>query len=50
MTDFILFMVMDEKSNKVHIIHSVTNFLSLMGTTDNDIKGQSIGFNRNFIG
>ena len=49
MADLILFMVVDEKSNKVQIIYSITNFLSLTGTTDNDIKGQTIGLCSNFI-
>ena len=49
MYDLILFMVMDKKSNKVHIIHSTTYFLSLALTTDNDIKGQTIGFCSDFI-
>ena len=49
MADLILFMVMDEKSNKVQIIHSITNFLCLAGTADNDIKGQKIGFRSDFI-
>ena len=40
MANLILFMVMDEKYNKVQIIHSITNFLSPSGTTDNDTKGQ----------
>ena len=44
MANLILFMVMDEKSNQVQIIHSITNFLSPSGTTDNDTKGQ-----KNFI-
>ena len=39
MANLILFMVMDEKYNKVQIIHSITNVLSLSGTTDNDTKG-----------
>ena len=49
MANLILFMVVDEKYNKVQIIHSITNFLSLAGTTDNDIKGQTIGFCSDFI-
>ena len=49
MYDLILFMVMDKKSNKVHIIHSTTYFLSLVLTTDNNIKGQTIGLCSNFI-
>ena len=49
MTDLILFMVMDEKYNKVQIIHSITDFLRLAGTTDNNIKGQKIGFRSDFI-
>ena len=49
MANLILFMVMDEKSNKVQIIHSITDFLSLAGTADNDIKGQIIGFCSDFI-
>ena len=49
MTDLILFMVMDEKYKKVHIIHSITDFLRLAGTTDNNIKGQTIGFRSDFI-
>ena len=49
MADLILFMVMDEKSNKVQIIHSITDFLSLAETTDNGIKGQTIGFCSDFI-
>ena len=49
MYDLILFMVTDEKSNKVQIIHSITDFLSLAETTDKDIKGQTIGFCINFI-
>ena len=49
MANLILFMVTDEKSNKVQIIHSITDFLSLAETADNDIKGQTIGFHSNFI-
>ena len=49
MADLILFIVMDEKSNKVQIIHSITDFLSLAGTTYNVIKGQTIGFCSDFI-
>ena len=49
MADLILFMVMNEKSNKVQIIHSITDFLSLAGKTANDIKGQTISFRSNFI-
>ena len=49
MYDLILFVVMYEKYNKVQIINSITDFLSLAGTTDNDIKGQTIGFHSNFI-
>ena len=49
MANLILFMVMDEKYNKVQIIHSITEFLSLEETTDNDIKGQIIGFRSDFI-
>ena len=49
MANLILFMVMDEKSNKVQIIHSITNFLSQSGTTDNDIKGRKIGSRSDFI-
>ena len=49
MADLILFMVVNEKYNKVQIIHSITNFLSLAGTTDNDIKCQTIGLCSNFI-
>ena len=49
MADLILFMVVDEKYNKVQIIHSITNFLSVAGTTDNDTKGQKNGICSNFI-
>ena len=43
-------MVTDEKSNKVQIIHSITYFIILAGTTDDDIEGQGIGFCGNFVG
>ena len=33
MIDRILFMVLDEKSNKVQIIHSIIDLLVLAGTT-----------------
>ena len=49
MYDLILFVVMYEKYKKVQIINSITEFLSLVGTTDNDIKGQTIGFCSDFI-
>ena len=49
MANLILFMVVDEKYNKVQIIHPITNFLSLAGTSDNNIKGQTIGLCSNFI-
>ena len=49
MSNLILFMVMDEKYHKVQIIHSITDFLSLAETTDNDIKGQTIVFCSDFI-
>ena len=45
----ILFIVMDEKYKKVQIIHSITDLLILAGTTDNNIKGQTIGFCSEFI-
>ena len=49
MTNLSLFMVMDEKSNKVQIIDSITDLFSPAGITDNYIKGQSIGFHDDFI-
>ena len=49
MADLTLFMVMDEKSNMVQIINSITDSLGLAGTTYNAIKGQKIGFRSNFI-
>ena len=48
MTNFILFMVMDEKSTRVKIFHSITYF-SARGTTDNNIEGQAIGFCGDFM-
>ena len=50
MTNFFLFMVMDEKSNNVQIIHSVTDFFSPSGTEDDNIKSQAISFRGNSIG
>ena len=49
MSDLILFMFTNEKSNKVQINHSITDFLSPKGTTYNAIKGQKIGFCSDFI-
>ena len=49
MYELILFIVMYEKYKKAQIIHSITEFLSLAGTTDNDTKGQKIGFRIDFI-
>ena len=49
MSNLILFMVMDEKYKRLQIIHSITDFLSLAESTDNDIKGQKIGFCSDFI-
>ena len=50
MTYLILFMVIDEKSNTVQIINSITDFFSPDETTYNDIEGQEIVFCGNFIG
>ena len=50
MTDLILFMVMDEKSKKIQIIHSIKDFFGLAVITDDNIKLQAIGFHGNFIG
>ena len=49
MADLILFMVMDEKYNKVQIVYSITDFLSLAGKTDDEIKGHTIGLRSDFI-
>ena len=48
MNNFILLMVMDEKSTRVQIVYSITYF-SARGTTDNNIEVQAIGFCRDFI-
>ena len=50
MTGLILFMAMDEKYNKVHIINSITDFLIPVGETDDNIEGQAVGFRGEFIG
>ena len=49
MTELILFMVMDEKSTRVQIFHSITDIFSAAGTTDDDIKVQEIGFHGDFM-
>ena len=49
MTDLILFMVMDEKSTRVQIIHSIAYLFSAVGTKENDVKGKAIGFRDDFM-
>ena len=50
MTDLILFMVMDEKYNKLKIIPSITEFFSPEVTIDDNIEDQVMGFRGDFIG
>ena len=50
MTYLILFMVMDEKSIKVQIVHPITDVFSPAGTIYSNIEGQAIGFCGDFIG
>ena len=50
MTYLILFMVMDEKSNKMQIIHSIKDFFGLAVITYDNIKLQATGFHGTFIG